>query len=58
VAWNEVNLEKFDAYGNGNDINFDFSAPKMQSLDPSPIVGCRKRKKYKVVKNKETKHRA
>lgn len=52
-----MNLEKFDAYVNGNDIKYDFSAPKMQSLDPSLIVCCGKRKKSKVVKNKETNNR-
>ncbi|KAK2424279.1 hypothetical protein QL285_034655 [Trifolium repens] len=48
VARNEVNLESFDA------PRFDFTVPETQSPDPSPIASGSKRKKLKVVKNKES----
>jgi hypothetical protein len=46
VARNEVNLESFDT------PHFDFTVPETQSPDPSPIASGGKKKKMKVVKNK------
>jgi hypothetical protein len=48
VARNEVNLESFDA------PHFDFIVPETQSPNPSPIASGGKKKKLKVVKNKES----
>jgi len=48
VTRNEVNLESFDA------PHFDFTVPETQSPDPSPIASGGKKKKLKVVKNKES----
>jgi hypothetical protein len=48
VARNEVNLVSFDA------PHFDFTIPETQSPDPSPIASGSKKKKLKVVKNKES----
>nr|ABD32972.2 hypothetical protein MtrDRAFT_AC151598g50v2 [Medicago truncatula] len=49
VAQNEVNLESFVP-------DYDFTVPETQSPDPSPIASGGKRKKLKVVKNKEAKN--
>ncbi|GAU43825.1 hypothetical protein TSUD_399180 [Trifolium subterraneum] len=48
VTRNEVNLESFDA------PHFDFTVPETQSPDPSPIASGVKKKKLKMVKNKES----